>query len=225
MRLPFAPSVIRVKLFYTNQVRSNAILNTLHFRYTGAAGTNAEMATLAANIAGYWGATLKSDTNTTVSLTTVETRDLSSDMGTLGTWTGTTAGSRSDTINSAQAALLVTYTIPRTYRGGKPKTFLPVGDAIALLDEGHWTSDFVSSVQGNLETFLADILADTSAVTFSDQVNVSYYEPPNVAILNPVTGRYRTVSTLRTVAQIDTITTVTCQPQIASQRRRTGRRR
>ena len=78
MRLPFAPSVIRVKLFYTNQVRTNAILNTLHFRYTGAAGTNAEMATLAANIAGYWGDTLKADTNSTVSLTTVETRDLSS---------------------------------------------------------------------------------------------------------------------------------------------------
>ena len=225
MRLPFAPSVIRVKLFYTNQVRTNAILNTLHFRYTGAAATDAEMATLASNIAGYWAATLAADTNTTVALTTVETRDLSSDMGTLGTWTGTNAGARSDTINSAQAALLVTYTIPRTYRGGKPKTFLPVGDAIALLNEGNWESSFVSSVQTKLDTFLADILADASAVTFTDQVNVSYYEPPNVLVINPVTGRARTVSTQRATAQIDTITTVTCQPQVACQRRRTGRRR
>lgn len=225
MRLPFAPAVIRIKLLYTNQVRTNAILNTLHYHYTGAAATDAEMLTLASNIAGYWADSLAAVHNTTVALTTVEVRDLTSDMGTTGVWTGSNAGSRSDTVNSAQLAGLVTYTIARSYRGGKPKMFLPCGDAIALASEGAWSGGFVSSAQAALDSFRADILADTSAVTFDSQVNVSYYEPPNVVIINPVTGRARTVSTQRSAAQVDTITTATFQPQVATQRRRTGRKR
>jgi hypothetical protein len=223
--LPSVDKVIRIELFYTNNHTTGTILNRLFWQYSGSAGDNTTMATLASNISGYFSTHCASLLPNEASLDAVKCVDLSSDTAPLGEYTTPVDGTLSGTDNSAQVAFLVTMAIARRYRGGKPKTFLPFGTATQLQSVGTWTSAFVSDVQTGWNAFVGDITADTSAVTFVGQCNVSYYGPPNVVITNPVTGRARTVSTLRDTPIQDPITGYTYEQAVATQKRRTGRKR
>ena len=223
--LPNVPNVVRVDLKYTNDVASAKLLNRLFFRYTGAAGTSAELATMASNIEGYWAAELKAWTPTIQHLVEVEMVDLTTELSPSGVWVGDETGSEVGQINSAQLAFLVTKTILRRYRGGKPKTFLPVGTALDLASQGTWASGIIAGITGSWPAFVADIIGDATYATFAAEVCVHYYGPPNVVVTNPVTGRARTVSTLRAVPLVDDIQGYTFEAAVATQRRRTGRKR
>ena len=223
--LPNVPNVVRIDLKYTNDVASAKLLNRLFFRYTGAAGTSAELTTMAANIKGYWLAELQAWTPTIQHLVEVEMVDLTTELSPSGVWVGSTAGTEAGQINSAQLAFLVTKTILRRYRGGKPKTFLPVGTALDLATQGTWGSGIIAGITGSWATFVGDIIADASYATFSAEVCVHYYGPPNVVVINPVTGRARTVSTLRAVPLVDDVQGYSYEAAVATQRRRTGRKR
>lgn len=223
--LPAVPSVVRTELFYTNNATTGTILNRLFFKYTGGAGTDTTMATLADNISGYWGTHVKSLVVDEAALSSVKCVDLSSATAPLGEYVTPVPGTSGGSSIPASTAFLVTYQIARRYRGGKPKSFLPIGAQSDLADVGAWSTTFISNVQTQWNAFIAAVLADTSAVTFTDQVNVSYYGPPNVPITNPVTGRTRTVSTLRTVPLVDTIIGTTYEAELATQKRRIGRKR
>lgn len=223
--LPVVPDVLKVTLSVGNDVDVNKTLNILHFGYSTAAPDSTACATLAAAIEGYWSTNCKSLLTSSSALDEVKVTDLSSDSGGVGTWTGSTTGTRAGQINSAQLAFLVQMLIATRYRGGKPKTFLPFGVAPDLTNQGAWGGSFITAVTDGWNAFIAAILADTSAVTFTNQVCVSYYGPPNVVITNPVTGRARTVSTVRAVPKVYPITGYTYQTEVATQRRRTGRRR
>ena len=223
--LPNVPNVVRVDLKYTNDVASAKLLNRLFFRYTGAAGTSAELTTMAANIKGYWLAELQAWTPTIQHLVEVEMVDLTTELSPSGVWVGVETGSEVGQINSAQLAFLVTKTILRRYRGGKPKTFLPVGTALDLATQGTWAAGIIAGITGSWPAFVADIIADASYATFTAEVCVHYYGPPNVVVTNPVTGRARTVSTLRAVPLVDDVQGYSFEAAVATQRRRTGRKR
>jgi hypothetical protein len=223
--LPFVPGVLRVELLTTNNGTTRKQLNRLFFKYSGSAPSNTELATLASNIETYWASHCSALLPSSGALTNVNLIDLSSAMGSIGAWAGSTAGTLSGTDMAANTAFLVTMGIQRHYRGSKPKTFLPFGTATQLTSEGAFTGSFVTSVTTGWNAFLAAIIADSSAVTFVDQVNVSYYGPPNLIVTNPVTGRVRTVSTQRAAAVVDTILSWDYQAVVSTQRRRTGRKR
>lgn len=223
--LPVVPNVIRVELLYTNNSTTGTILNRLFFLYSGAAPTDGDMATFTSNVSGYWATHCAALLPTEAALTAVKAVDLSSDSAALGEYSTPVEGTRSGQDNSAQVAFLVTMGIARRYRGGKPKTFLPYGVAPDLENVGHWSTTFQTAVATGWNAFIAAVLADTSAATMVSQVNVSYYGPPNIPITNPVTGRTRTVSTVRTSPLKDDILTYTYETLVATQRRRTGRKR
>lgn len=224
--------VVRVTLRYFNNADTGTIINRLYFDYTSAAGTAADMVAYATAISGYWGTHCAGLMASSAGLKEVECVDLTSDSAPIGSYTSTVDGSRSGTDNSAQVAVLVTMGITRRYRGGKPKTFLPFGVATDLLNVGNWDSTFLGEVTTGWNAFIAAVLADTSYATMGVQVNCSYYGPPNLPIINPVTGRYRTVSTLRSqpasipgIIPPDPIIDYSYESQVATQRRRTGRKR
>jgi hypothetical protein len=60
--------------------------------------------------------------------------------------------------------------------------------------------------------------------TITDQVNVSYYGPPN-RLITGSTGRVKTISTMRADPIVDTITGISCSSIPANQRRRSGQKR
>jgi hypothetical protein len=223
--LPNVNDVVRIVLDYTNNAATGKIINRMDWLYTGAGGTGAEMLTLATNISGYWGAHCADLAPSESALASVTCTDLTTTSSPTAEFTSPVSGTRSGTQNSAQVAFLVSKKIATRYRGGKPKTFLPYGTASDLLSVGAWESTFVASVTGGWNAFVAAITADASYCTFSEEVCVSYYGPPNVVITNPVTGRARTVSTQRAVPLKYPIVSYEYEAQVATQRRRTGRKR
>jgi hypothetical protein len=108
----------------------------------------------------------------------------------------------------------------RRYRGGKPRGYWPLGTATDLQTRQTWTSDFTSAAVTILQNIYSqnnDQSADGCTIT--NQVNVSYYGPPN-RIITGSTGRVRTVSTVRAVPIVDSVTAVSINDRLASQRRR-----
>lgn len=223
--LPSVTKVVRVELLYSNNASTTNQLNRLFFEYSGSAGTTTEMNAFASAISSYWATHCASLLPTEAEMAEVKCVDLSTESSPIGSYSTGVAGTRSGTPNSAQLAFMVQMTIARRYRGGKPKTFLPYGTAADLTNVGSWGGSFITAVTTGWNAFIAAVIADTNYSTFSQQVNVSYYEPPNIIVTNPVTGRARTVSTVRTSAVIDPILSYVYESKVATQRRRTGRKR
>jgi hypothetical protein len=229
--LPDVPNVLRVILRYTNNADVGKPINRLYFEFSGGAFTNAILNTFAANVEAAWATHCASLCPSESHLVEVDAVDLTTASSAVGIWTGSTDGSNAGTDNSAQLAYLVSMSIARRYRGGKPKTFLPYGTATDLASVGAFTSGFQTAVTAGWNAFIAEITALTpGGCVISGQVNVSYYGPPNHLITGS-TGRVRTVSTLRTAALgtgavlVDPITAYAYPVEVASQRRRTGRKR
>jgi hypothetical protein len=153
--------------------------------------------------------------------------DLSSDLGAAGSFPESVIGVRSGAELGADLCLLVNFEVGRRWRGGKPRGYLPLGTADDLETRQTWTSAFLSDV----ETPVQDLYSQMEGSTFGgctcvQQVNVSYYGPPN-RLITGSTGRVRNVSTVRgatgspyTGPAVDNITAVTFNPRLGSQRRR-----
>ena len=128
--------------------------------------------------------------------------------------------------NSLNAALIRTaflgsMKIARRYRGGKPRTYLPIGGAGKLQDAQTWTSAFVADIQAALNQIIADIAVTASGgCALGNLVNVSYYEG-FVSSQNPITLRWRTIPKQRTAGPlVDPVTSWVAETRIGSQRRR-----
>jgi hypothetical protein len=129
-------------------------------------------------------------------------------------------GSGGTALLAPGTAALVNHQISRRYRGGKPRTYLPLGVSSDVNTSGLWTTAFVAAVEAAYGVYVVDCLGSGIGCSLDKFVNVSYYEPPNVVITNPVTGRVRNQSTRRATPLIDVINSDTVAQKIASQRRR-----
>jgi hypothetical protein len=149
-------------------------------------------------------------------------RDLSSAMGAEVEAGGPNGGTRAGSRLSPGTAVVVSHSISRHYRGGHPRTYLPLGCGPDVVAAGTWESTFVTAVDNAWGAFVAALIAGSpyGALTITELVNVSFYGPPNVIITNPVTGRARTVSTVRHPPIVDPITGHVTRALIGSQRRR-----
>jgi hypothetical protein len=117
-------------------------------------------------------------------------------------------------------AVLVNYLISRRYRGGKPRAYLPWGDAGQLTSRQSWSGTFVTAVDSAFSTFYAAVIGlSAGSTTITDHVNVSYYDGFTV-VTDPVTHRARNVPTLRGTPIVDVILSFAANPRPGSQRRR-----
>ena len=156
-----------------------------------------------------------------------EVTDLTSATSATGSHFANQVGTRAGTDLPAQTCFLLNLKITRRYRGGKPRMYLPYGVAEDLTTPQTWLGAtaalFATTISSGVNALVVGQTIGTT--TIGNQCNVSYYEPPNIVITNPVTGRARTVSTLRTTPVVDLITAYSYEPLVATQRRRTGRKR
>jgi hypothetical protein len=194
--------------------------NRLFFRWSGTTPDVAAAISLATHVGTGWTTFWSPLVPDTTTLETVEATDLTSLTGAQGTAVIASPGVRGTPELGAATALLVSMTINRRYRGGKPRTYWSAGVQTDLATPQTWSSGFVAAAQTAANDFAAYVSAGASGGTaMGAQVNVSYYDG-FLAVENPLTGRYRNVPVRRVTPTIDNITLWTPNQHLGSQRRR-----
>lgn len=217
--LPDVPGVTRVEVDFLVGTDANALIRWYQ-GYEGGPPAAADVADAAgevfAALSGAAPAVMHADT----SITEVRVTDLSSATGAEGTDSGAIVGTRAGGALGAAVAFLHNAHVGRRWRGGKPRTYWPIGTDADLVTRQEWESasvaeftEFASLIQYNL------IGVSSGATVWGEPVNVSYYGPPN-RIITGSTGRVRTVSTVRAVPLVDIVTSFSGNIHLASQRRR-----
>ena len=222
--LPAVPNVVRIDLKQTYSTDAD-VLTRQFFSYSGAAPTVAQANTFATAVSSAYGTHVAPNAPDEITLVEVTVTDLSSDTAAQGIWTGTVDGSLGASGMGAGTATLVTYTIARRYRGGKPKNFWVLGDSSKLLNPRSWTSAWVTDLEGIFASYQSAILGlDLGTASITSQVNVSYYKGFSVET-NPVTGRARNIPVPRDTPVVDNLESIVVSSIPASQRRRNGQKR
>lgn len=218
--LPAVPGVLRVRLLSEEYPGYQAGFR-FFLEYTGGPPANSDLDALATSVASHWNTEFASFTTTNAALTSVLVEDLSSTSGASGEWTGTDTGTDSNAPLPVEACAVLNFKIGRRYRGGKPKSFLPIGTTVSLSTTHTFTTGFRNAVDAAWTAFMGALLGSTFGSTLLvNHVSISYYEGFD-AVQNPVTLRYRNIPRKRTTPLIDQITGHETASFVGSQRRRT----
>lgn len=217
--LPPVPNVFRVVL----EGESTATqpfhwVNVLHFQWNGTSPTQA-VAVAFANATNFlWTTNVAPLCSSQVSLDLVTWTDLSSNTGAVGEFSSHSPGTRGDEPNAANVCMLMSYPLTVRYRGGHPRTYLLAGQATDLADLAHWTSNFTTLADTNWKAFLTGVLAlSNSGTALASFGAVSYVDKE----LNPIPPYRRTTPVFYPI----TIANTVANDEVASQRRRIGRKR
>jgi hypothetical protein len=173
--LPNALQVLKVSLKLTDAADLD-IVQRLFFHYTGPAPTVAQLVAFATSVEGAWAGNLAQlhTVDKALVLTTVE--DLTSPTGAVGQFASLAPGSYAGSALPAGVAVMTNWAIARRYRGGKPRTYWPMGRQADVATPQTWSGAFISAVQTDLALFIAAVKALTWAgATIDNQVNVSFY--------------------------------------------------
>jgi len=217
--LPSVPNVIKVAVKGTYTSGYNWA-NVFHWTYGGTPPSPSACATLAAQIFNTYGGQFLQDMPPIQSMTDCVVTDLSSPTGGEGTFHNVTAGQSTADKLPGNVCTLVSKTIFQRYRGGHPRTYLPIGTDENLADQAHWNSAFVTHVTATWQSFVDSVvgLSDGGA-TLGQECAVSYYETDYT--VTPHRRVRRAVPVVYDIA----IDGYTIRAELASQRRRIGRRR
>lgn len=212
---------VKAQLHWTDG-SDTGVTTSLYYRYTGGAPDVADCLSLASDIFTAAG-NLANLCHESRVLTGCRVTDLSTDTGGDATHSGTTTGALTGDLVPASACVLINFSIPRRYRGGKPRIYIPGGDSETMETAQQWTSGFVTSATGSWSAFNNAVVGSSSGTTdLVSHASISYYEF-FTATKNPVTGRYKNTPNPRTPPLPSDITTFSVNSRIASQRRRNGR--
>jgi len=217
--LPAVPNVLKVVVQgNTSTVGEFPWANILHFQYSGSAPTSANCVTIAGDINTAWGAHMAAECpNTTVQNFTSVT-DLTSASAGSGESLNSIPGTRGDDEIPANAALLISYPVSTRYKGGHPRSYLVVGGNADFLDAAHWSNAFTAEAQTHWQAFLNAVLAiSVGGTVISTLCAVSYVSK----VVNPVAPYRRPTPLVFPLS----VASATASNQMASQRRRIGRRR
>ena len=218
--LPNQPGVLKIDHHFTIG-EDIAALCRWHVRYIGSAPTAADLNTFATYLSAQWLGSMVGLYHTTTALTAIDITDLTTPTSAFGSNTTPHAGGLVGQEQPAATCLLCTYHIARRYRGGKPRTYWPFGDADQLSDPQTWTVPFLSNCQTGIDQYFnATTFHAVGPATTQELVSISQYHG-FTPVLNPITGRTRDVPTVRPVAIApDLLGPPIIHPRPATQRRR-----
>lgn len=218
--LPDHPNVFAVRHFFEVGDDLNVACR-LHYRWSGTAPSNAVCVTFATAIHASMVTNLVPLMAATNSVHAVSVTDLTSPTGAFGEYFHTDNGTSGGSPLDAATAVLFNMHIARRYRGGKPRTYWPLGVAGDLVNPTLWEATSVTAFQTALDQLVDDTIALSSSGTVMGTLcSVSDYHG-FTPVTNPITGRTRDVPTVRSVAIApDDFTALAVNPRPASQRRR-----
>ena len=190
--LPSVPNVIRVVI--TNQRNDGRpFINVLHWTYGGTPPPNSVCATFAQEFWTQWTSHLTAHQPAQTSLFSVEVTDLSSDVSGGAIYTNGDTPVPGTSIHGmlpGSTAFLVSKFVARRFRGGHPRSYLPIGTTDDLNDDGDWKAasrDSMLAAYGSLVNGMVG--AASGGTTLGEECAVSYTSK----IVNPVPPYRRAV--------------------------------
>jgi len=217
--LPVTPSPC-LKVNINWGVDANTQAETIHYLTCASGPSASDLNTFMAAVVSEGETAFGALASDSVGMLAASCRDLSSDMGARGEGGTPWVGTRGSALLSPATAVVVNHTILRAYRGGHPRSYLPLGVSGDVATTGLWSTAFLDAVDTAWGDFAAFLQAYSAGTVVIDKlVNVSYFGPPNRTITGS-TGRVRTVSTVRAVPIIDVVQSHITRKNIGSQRRR-----
>ena len=190
------------------------------FAMSGGVPTTATLALLAAEVVAVWIDTLAALLNESSTLANVIVKDLSQPSVLPGEAPTDSTGTRSGQIPTIGVAAVISRRPDRSYRGSRPKSFLPYGVEADTVTGNVWSSGFITAMQDAWAAYIDGIAGVTADGTnLGAEVCVSYYGPPTIDNPNP-RARNRFVSTLRDPPVVVPAVGFELLPRLGSQRRR-----
>jgi hypothetical protein len=221
MGIPLAPiaGIAKVVLRgFVDNLLQDVWENVMHFRFSGGPPSNADLTTIATNVATQWSNTMAAECPSPTSLREVEVTDLTTDTSAQGIFNVIHVGTRGDDSIPANAAVLISYPVALRYKGGHPRQYLYVLGNADLDGAAAWNSNAAVEVQQHWVNFIQNVqLLSSGSTVFGGLVGIRYHGkflpnggPPHYYLTTPI------------VMPI-TVTQCIAQKEIASQRRRVGR--
>lgn len=211
-----------VAIVHKWQVGEDVLSTTKVYASTSSTGmSQTALAALANSIGSSFSSVVPSCCSPQVTHKEVDVIDLSSSAQTTGTFQTGYVGTRTGGMLPAMAAFLVNYKIARRYRGGKPRSYLPLGTVTDLADAQTWSTSALGAglwTPFNTKWNGQFTLTATGAV-LTGQVNVSYHSGSTYVAVG-TSGRTRRVATLRATPVVDTILSTAPATKLGSQRKR-----
>lgn len=217
------PQVVRIHLEFQLEASHTGGVR-FFWSYQGGPPTAPNLDTVASGVSAAFGTDLAQLMVIAFALEKVVVTDLTTDSSPEGQWNGSIPGTRAGNGFPADVCACLVSKVPRRYRGGKPKIFMPFGAAPDVAaDDATWTPAFQSSVNSQWIAFKTALGAIVGAgITLKDHVNLSYYEG-FVTQKNEITGRTTNPPKPRDASNFiapDVISSTVCAPVISVQRRR-----
>lgn len=200
--LPNVSGAVKIQLGWQD-IGDIGAMTVFHFAYTGGPPTSANCANMAEGIQGDAVLRFADLLNVGSSIGLVTVTDLSSDMGGEGTGGTISPGTRTGSAVAPGTAVVVSKHVPRHYRGGHPRSYLPLG-VVADIVTGKWTSAFASDVHDAWVSFKGDVSGEGIGCVLTNEISVSYFH----------------AGAIRTTPVKDVIDNYTVAELIGSQRRR-----
>jgi hypothetical protein len=217
--LPSVPGVVRVQLGWKVGADLKAE-NVLHFRYTGS-NSAASLQTGAQDIATAIAAdaSVLSVMGSHVTFESCTLTDLSSMAEPHGVGAAAGVGTRSGAALPSGAAALVNLLIPRRYKGGKPRSYMPWLTATDLDTNNRFLSASATACTAGYAALTSDITTDSGPVAITSQVNVGYFSGYTLGPAQPG-GFRKKIPTPLVTPHVDTVTSTVTSLNVGSQRRR-----
>lgn len=224
MPLPVVPNVARARVSGT--VAGFPWNNIWYFGLTTTtAPTAGDMNALAHNLHNAYKTVWPGEWDPNVTLEDVETIDLTTTSSATGGWTEHVVGTAAGTVSDSESCVLTKLIIPRRYRGGHPRKYLPPMQTNLQLSDREWIHAIIDARATAFGTALQNISTAPPfpypTMTVSGIVNVSFYS----GFTNYVkpSGRAASRPTPRGSAIVDFASGIELEYTIATQRRRIGR--
>lgn len=209
--LPPAANILRTAISGLKSLEPWA--NVLHFAWSGATPTVANLHTVAVDIANLWNTYMAPRQTSDTAMTGIKLTDLTTSMGAQTEDPFAVYGTNGEDPIPNQVCVLVDYPVALRYRGGHPRTYVVAGgDGDLTPGSGNWN-------QWN-DSFLAAM--GTSWQDFTDGVSAISVGGTNIDLLKGIRYVHAGIY-LPVPIQLD-LPSFTIGQVVATQRRRTGRR-
>lgn len=222
--LPTVPNVIRVAIECQGNDGRLAV-NVCHFEYGGTPPSSGDCQDIAGVFFAAWQAQFTPTQPAQTSLVQVTVTDLSTDTGGEGTFNNfgvPIPGGSTHGMLPLHSCFLLSKFVERRFRGGHPRSYLPIGTTNDLNDDGDWKESSWTPWVTAWENLIAAVLTDNpyGATNVGQECAVSYVSK----VENPIYPYRRAVPLVMSIP----VDGYTGSGKLATQRRRvrkTARRR
>lgn len=207
--LPPSPGLAKVTMTWYNS--STSWGNRFFVQNsTVAPYTEAQLTTIATDVAAALVTNLLPHMNSSYGLSVVTAEDLSDREGRFGSHVVSEAATGPDSQPlPPSVCFCVIQGLTRIYRGGRPRLYLSGFDGVELNAGGQsWTNSFLSTIG----PFLIDLFTAVNAISLGGS-DVIYWVAPS----------YYLDKVLRTAPFVQVVTGLNMQPRVCSQRKRLGK--